>query len=172
MRSCAGSKPGPSSRTLKDSQLRSNLGHATTAIRAKRGGVVAEVDDWEELRDEGAAARDRSLRRLDEMLVRLEESVTAAGGHVHWAADKAQAQRLVVDLVKGTGSDEVIKVKSLLTDELEPREEENSEEKKPGLGAALASVAGGGGGGGTAGATSACAVCFWARNISMAMWLE
>ncbi|WP_022928753.1 lactate utilization protein B [Patulibacter americanus] len=111
--------PKAAHETLKDSQLRSNLGHATTAIRAKREDVVSEVDDWESLRDEGAAARDRSLRRLDEMLVRLEESVTAAGGHVHWAADKESAQRLVVDLVKATGSDEVIKVKSLLTDELE-----------------------------------------------------
>jgi L-lactate dehydrogenase complex protein LldF len=111
--------PKAAHETLKDSQLRSNLGHATTAIRAKRGGVVAEVDDWEALRDEGAAARDRSLRRLDEMLVRLEENVTRAGGHVHWAPDKVSAQRIVVDLVRATGSDEVIKVKSLLTDELE-----------------------------------------------------
>jgi L-lactate dehydrogenase complex protein LldF len=111
--------PKAAARTLQDSQLRSNLGHATTAIRAKRGDVVAEVDDWEELRDEGAAARDRALRRLDERLVQLEENVQAAGGVVHWAPDKAAAQRIVVDLVRATGSDEVIKVKSLLTDELE-----------------------------------------------------
>ena len=111
--------PKAAARTLQDSQLRSNLGHATTAIRAKRAGVVSEVPDWEELRDEGAAARDRALRHLDEHLVLLEERVTALGGHVHWAPDKETAQRIVVDLVRGTGSDEVIKVKSLLTDELE-----------------------------------------------------
>ena len=111
--------PRAAAATLKDEGLRVNLTHATTAIRGKRAGVVAEVDDWEDLRDEGAAARDRALRELDARLVQLEASVTAAGGVVHWAPDKAAAQRIVVDLVRATGSDEVIKVKSLLTDELE-----------------------------------------------------
>jgi L-lactate dehydrogenase complex protein LldF len=105
--------------TLQDELLRANLGHATGAIRTKRHDVVEEVDDWEDLRDEGAAARDRALRRLDERLVELERNVQAAGGVVHWAPDKAAAQQIVVDLVAATGSDEVIKVKSLLTDELE-----------------------------------------------------
>ncbi|WP_084270067.1 lactate utilization protein B [Patulibacter minatonensis] len=111
--------PKAAATTLQDAQLRANLGHATTAIRAKRSAVVEEVDDWEDLRDEGAAARDRALRRLDERLEELERNVVAAGGVVHWAPDKAAAQRIVVDLVRATGSDEVIKVKSLLTDELE-----------------------------------------------------
>lgn len=111
--------PRAAAATLKDEQLRVNLQHATTAIRGKRAGVVGEVDDWEDLRDEGAAARDRALRELDARLVQLEASVSAAGGVVHWAPDKATAQRIVVDLVRATGSDEVIKVKSLLTDELE-----------------------------------------------------
>ncbi|MEA2254999.1 MAG: L-lactate dehydrogenase complex protein LldF, partial [Solirubrobacteraceae bacterium] len=36
---------------LGDAQLRRNLGHATATIRAKRAAVVAEVEDWEALRD-------------------------------------------------------------------------------------------------------------------------
>ncbi|MDT7710201.1 MAG: L-lactate dehydrogenase complex protein LldF, partial [Pseudonocardiales bacterium] len=35
---------------LGDSQLRRNLGHATSTIRDKRAKVVAELDDWEQLR--------------------------------------------------------------------------------------------------------------------------
>ena len=35
---------------LSDTQLRSNLAHATSTIRAKRANVVAEVDVWEQLR--------------------------------------------------------------------------------------------------------------------------
>lgn len=111
--------PESAKAALANSQMRANVGHATTAIRAKRARVVAEVPDWEHLRDAGAAARDRSLARLDEMLVLLEQRVTAAGGRVHWAPDQATAQRTVIDLVRATGSDEVIKVKSLLGDELE-----------------------------------------------------
>jgi L-lactate dehydrogenase complex protein LldF len=49
-----GGFPAAARRTLADSQLRRNLGHATTTIRAKRARVVAEVPDWEALRDAGA----------------------------------------------------------------------------------------------------------------------
>ena len=38
---------------LADTQLRANLGHATRTIRAKRAAVVAELPDWEELREAG-----------------------------------------------------------------------------------------------------------------------
>ena len=47
---------------LADTQLRRNLAHATGTIRAKRAAVVAEVDDWEELRLAGAAIKDDTLR--------------------------------------------------------------------------------------------------------------
>jgi L-lactate dehydrogenase complex protein LldF len=40
-------------------------------------------------------------------------TVTAAGGTVHWAPDAAAANRIVTDLVRGAGADEVVKVKSL-----------------------------------------------------------
>ena len=78
---------------LADTQLRSNLAHATSTIRAKRARVVAEVDEWEELRLAGAAIKDNILLHLDEHLVRLEESLTAAGATVHWARDAAEAGR-------------------------------------------------------------------------------
>jgi L-lactate dehydrogenase complex protein LldF len=58
------------------------------------------------------------LLRLDELLVRLEAAVTAAGGEVHWARDAAEANGVVVDLVTRAGAREVVKVKSLTTDEL------------------------------------------------------
>ena len=43
--------------------------------------------------------------------------MTAAGGTVHWARDGAEANRIVADLTLAAGSDEVVKVKSLTTDE-------------------------------------------------------
>jgi L-lactate dehydrogenase complex protein LldF len=103
---------------LADSQLRRNIGHATSTIRAKRARVVGEVDDWEALRDAGAEIKERTLRHLDVHLERLEESVTRAGGTVHWARDGAEACRVVAEVARAHGSDEVIKVKSLLSDEI------------------------------------------------------
>ncbi len=103
---------------LRDSQLRHNLRVATHTIRDKRDATIAELDDWQQLREAGKRIKERALRHLDVHLEALERSVTAAGGHVHWAADAAQANRIVGDLVAATGSREVVKVKSIATDEI------------------------------------------------------
>ena len=103
---------------LGDSQLRRNLGHATSTIRAKRAAVVAELPDWEELREAGRALKDQALRHLPELLEQLEAAVQRAGGEVHWARDGAEANRIVGDLAAARGASEVVKVKSLATDEI------------------------------------------------------
>jgi L-lactate utilization protein LutB len=104
---------------LGDAQLRRNLGKATTTIRAKRAGVVGELADWEELRDAGAAIKARAMATLPEQLERLEAAVTRAGGHVHWARDGAEANAVVASVARAHGAREVIKVKSIATDEIE-----------------------------------------------------
>ncbi len=103
---------------LANTQLRRNLGAATATIRAKRQAVVDEVDDWEQLREAGSALKADVMARLPELLVQLEEQVTARGGTVHWARDAAEANRIVVELVRATGADEVVKVKSMATQEI------------------------------------------------------
>ena len=103
---------------LADSQLRSNLAHATSTIREKRARVVGEVDDWEQLRLAGAAIKDDMLLHLDEHLVRLEESLTAAGATVHWARAAEEACAVVADVARRHGVDEVVKVKSMATQEI------------------------------------------------------
>src|SRR4051812_29282956 len=70
---------------LRDGQLRANLGHATSTIRAKRAAAVAEIPDWAELRAAGSALKAATMARLDELLVELEARVTERGGTVHWA---------------------------------------------------------------------------------------
>src|SRR3954469_10426315 len=114
--------PVAARRALADSQLRTNLGKATSTIRAKRAGVVAEVDDWEALREAGAAIKARAMATLPEQLERLEASVTAAGGVVHWARDAAEANRIVAGIAGDHGAKEAIKVKSIATDEIELNE--------------------------------------------------
>ncbi|MEU5053670.1 lactate utilization protein B [Streptomyces sp. NPDC021096] len=101
----------------RDGTLRANLRHATHTIRAKRARAVAELSDWDQLRAAGAAVKDRTLRHLDRYLLQLEENVTRAGGTVHWAADAAEANRIVTELVRATGEREVVKVKSMATQE-------------------------------------------------------
>ena len=103
--------------SLADSQLRRNLGKATQTIRRKRAVAVEEMPDWEQLREAGRALKSRTLRHLDEYLLRLEESVTRAGGQVHWARDGEEANRIIAGIAKRHDAGEVVKVKSIATDE-------------------------------------------------------
>jgi L-lactate dehydrogenase complex protein LldF len=114
--------PAAAEVALADSQLRHNLRDATRAIRVKRENVVAEVDDWEQLREQGRLIKHHAVRHLDQHLETLEQSVIRAGGKVHWAADAAAANRIVGDLVAATGQKEVVKVKSIVTDEIKLNE--------------------------------------------------
>ncbi|MFI7230271.1 lactate utilization protein B [Nonomuraea angiospora] len=114
-----GNFPKNAAKAVQDSQLRYNLRKATHTIRGKRANVVGELPDWQELRAAGKAIKDHTLRNLDRYLVQLEAAVTRAGGTVHWARDAAEANTIVAGLVKATGETEVVKVKSMATQEIE-----------------------------------------------------
>ena len=110
--------PEAARRSLANTQLRANLARATTTIRDKRARVVGELPDWEELRAAGAAIKDEALLSLDEQLSRLEAAVVSAGGVVHWANDGAEACAVVARVARSHGISEVVKVKSIATDEI------------------------------------------------------
>ncbi|KWX20008.1 (4Fe-4S) protein [Mycolicibacterium wolinskyi] len=110
--------PSAARTALANSQLRRNIGHATHTIRAKRLRAVAECADWEELRAAGSAIKQDVMARLPELLEQLERNVTERGGVVHWARDADEANRIVTDLIRATGSVEVVKVKSMATQEI------------------------------------------------------
>src|SRR6185295_6613793 len=55
---------------------------------------------------------------LDVHLEALEQSVSERGGAVHWARDGDEANAIVARLVRDAGSSEVVKVKSMATDEI------------------------------------------------------
>ena len=120
----AGTPPFPEAarKALANGQLRANLRRATTTIRTKRAAVVEERADWESLRLAGAAIKDSVLHDLPALLEQLERSVTAAGGTVHWARDAAEANALVGRIARDHGATEVVKVKSMATQEIELNE--------------------------------------------------
>jgi L-lactate dehydrogenase complex protein LldF len=110
--------PAAAREAVSNAQLRRNVGAATATIQAKRAEVVDELPDWAELRAAGAAIKDDVLAHLDQYLVQLETQLTARGGTVHWARDAVEANRIAVDLVRRAGATEVVKVKSMTTQEI------------------------------------------------------
>ncbi len=114
----AQSFPDAAKEALGNDQLRANLKAATTTIRAKRAQVVAEVPDWTQLRSAAAAIKDETLANLENYLVEFESHVVECGGVVHWARDANEANQIVVEIVTAAGASEVVKVKSMATQEI------------------------------------------------------
>jgi L-lactate dehydrogenase complex protein LldF len=104
---------------MGNAQLRKNVRHATDVIQNKRARVVGEMPDWQELREAGKQIRQHTMENLDFYLQEFEANCTRAGGVVHWAKDGEEARRIIVGLVKASGSDEVIKIKSMTTEEIQ-----------------------------------------------------
>ena len=115
--------PGPNfpenaKHAVEDSQLRRNVRKATRTIRERRAGLVAETPDWQQLRSAGAAIKDDVVHHLDRYLEEFERNATARGAQVHWARDADEATQTVTRLIQATGHSEVIKVKSMATQEI------------------------------------------------------
>lgn len=103
---------------LKNRQLRDNLHNATHTIRAKRAEVVDEKVDWQALRTAGSEIKRDVMARMPELLEQFESAITERGGIVHWARDAVEANEIVTRLVQETGETDIIKVKSMATQEI------------------------------------------------------
>jgi L-lactate dehydrogenase complex protein LldF len=104
---------------LRNPQLRKNVAHAIDVIQAKRARLVAEKTDWQALRASASRIKDEALQNLGAYLEQFEERCTAAGGTVHWAADAADARQIVLDLLREEKADEVIKIKTMTSAEIQ-----------------------------------------------------
>lgn len=104
---------------LRNTQLRTNVAHATDVIQAKRARLVAEKTDWQALRAAAAAIRDHALENLSAYLQQFEARCTAAGGVVHWAADATEARRIILEILRQENATEVIKIKTMTSAEIQ-----------------------------------------------------
>ncbi len=110
--------PANAKRAVGDAQLRRNIRKATSTIRQRRAGLVDEMPDWQALRTAGSAIKDDVLSHLDRYLEQFEAAASARGAQVHWARDADEANSIVTSLVRHTGEGEVIKSKSMATEEI------------------------------------------------------
>jgi L-lactate dehydrogenase complex protein LldF len=86
-------------------------------VRQKRDKAVYAVPEFQELRNLASAIKDHTLSRLDEYLTQFEAAAQANGVRVHWAADAAEHNAIVLDIIRARGATRVVKSKSMLTEE-------------------------------------------------------
>ncbi len=103
---------------LNDITLQTALDRGTGNADSRRRQVMGELDHAEALRQQARGARLRALHDLPELLEQMEANVTAAGGHVLWAADAAEANAHVIDICQRHKLKQGVKSKSMATEEI------------------------------------------------------
>src|SRR5687768_3711572 len=91
---------------------------ATKRFVRGRAARVAELPQWEELRQMGSDIRLHTIENMDVYLTQLEEKVSAAGGHVHWAETAEDANQIVLQIAKEHNVKTAVKSKSMATEEI------------------------------------------------------
>jgi L-lactate dehydrogenase complex protein LldF len=109
-------------RALANAQLQAALRKATTAFVEKRTRGVAELDNWEELRDRGRRIKEDVIRNLDRYLAEFEKNAQARGATVYRAADGHAAVAYIQELARKQGITLAIKAKSMATEEIDLNE--------------------------------------------------
>ena len=116
----ANSKAFPASAraALDDAVLQSALHNLKSGFPVRRAEVVADLPEFEALRDAGRDIKNHTLANLDAYLEIYEEQVTASGGQVHWARTAAEACDIVMRICRDAGARTVTKGKSMVAEEI------------------------------------------------------
>jgi L-lactate dehydrogenase complex protein LldF len=102
---------------LRDEAAVGRHDRAVFDLRRRRDAAVAQVEDWEALREQAERIKAYTLDHLGSLLERFEERARAAGARVHWAEDAAAVGRIVAEILAARGARRVVKSKSMLTEE-------------------------------------------------------
>jgi L-lactate dehydrogenase complex protein LldF len=105
-------------RALEDRDLQKALGHVRQTFIAKRAAAAEALPEFEALRDSARDIKAHTLQNLDLYIEAWEERVTAAGGHVHYARDAAEAREAVLGICRRVGARTVTKGKSMISEEI------------------------------------------------------
>lgn len=83
-----------------------------------REPICQELGDAEKFRTLASQLRDDALANLDGNLETFTQKLQAAGVTVHWAKDDAQARQIICKVAKDNKVSEIVKSKSMITEEI------------------------------------------------------
>lgn len=86
-------------------------------VRQKRDLAAHSVPEWEQLRELASQIKTNVLSNLDIYLEEFEANARKNGVQVHWAADAAEHNQLVLQILQKHGVKHLVKSKSMLTEE-------------------------------------------------------
>lgn len=103
---------------LANANLQLALVNLGEALGSRNRMAFAAMSESDRLRDRARRIKDETLAHLDEHLANLADRIEERGGTVHWAADSADAQQIVIDIIRSGGGKLAVKSKSMTTEEI------------------------------------------------------
>lgn len=105
-------------KALADVPLQRSLSIFKTNFVKLRADAIERLPEFEELRKSGRAIKEHTLAHIDLYIEAYERKVQESGGHVHFAADGAEARQIILDICKRAGARTVTKGKSMASEEI------------------------------------------------------
>jgi L-lactate dehydrogenase complex protein LldF len=106
-------------RAAGDEQLKRSINNAVLKQYTARQAIMNDLPDADALRTLAGEIKQHALDHLDYYLEQLKANVEKRGGHVHFAANAAEARQLILDIAVKAHCGRVIKSKSMVSEEIE-----------------------------------------------------
>ncbi|MEI6095469.1 MAG: LUD domain-containing protein, partial [Gammaproteobacteria bacterium] len=103
---------------LNNEQLKVALTRTTSKLGGLRINALASLPDADGVRDRARLIRAHTISKLADYLEQFAANVEKMGGHVHFADDAADANRIVLELAKQYDIKTVVKGKSMVSEEM------------------------------------------------------
>jgi L-lactate dehydrogenase complex protein LldF len=103
---------------MADAGLQQALLHSRPHFVERRRAAVAQLPEFEALREAAKAIKDHAIAHLDFYLETYAAAVERSGGVVHWCATAQDAREAVLKICRDAGARTVTKGKSMVTEEI------------------------------------------------------
>jgi L-lactate dehydrogenase complex protein LldF len=103
---------------LQDEFLRKAVRFTTARLKNNKLKASEELGRWEDWRERGRRIRAHTVAHLDYYLKQFADQVRARGGKVYFAADAAEAARIVSGIVEEKKAKLIVKSKSMVSEEV------------------------------------------------------
>ena len=98
--------------------LQKALALSKPTFQARRANAVANLPEFEQLRETAKGIKNHTLANLDFYLDAFAANVERAGGTVHWCSTADEAREAVLRICRDAGARTVTKGKSMISEEL------------------------------------------------------
>jgi L-lactate dehydrogenase complex protein LldF len=104
---------------MADARLQEAYRSSTLRLFTHRLEAKSEVPGFERLRDRAHELKQQVIHHLDHSVEQFVSNFERRGGQVHWALTGEEACSIVIEIVKRAGAQEVVKAKTMVSEEIE-----------------------------------------------------